>query len=118
MVDFKRKSETLNELHKRFADDDYEQNKADVKSLLQMPAFRRVFVNIVKRARVFGSISFDSVETNQVMKNIGFRELGVDIYMTANQADGEMVLKAISERNELEKHRKSVIENAMKGNNQ
>jgi len=116
MQDFKRKSERLNELHQRFSDEDYEQNKADYKALLQLPSFRRVLMNIVKRSRVFGSISFDAVDTNTVMKNIGFRELGVDIYMTANQADGAMVLKAIDERNEVERRRKDLFDNEMKGN--
>ena len=44
------------------------------------------------------------------MKTVGFRELGVDIYMAANQADGKMVLTAISERNELERARRVKID--------
>jgi len=119
MKDFKRKSEELNALQQEFADDDYNQNQDDLKALLQLPSFRRVLINIIKRARVFGSISYESADTNIVMKAIGFRELGVDIYMSANKADGEMVLKAISERNELERDRKvryDVLLNKMKGN--
>lgn len=119
MKDFKRKSDELNALQQEFADDDYRQNQDDLKALLQLPSFRRVLVNIVKRARVFGSISYESADTNVVMKAIGFRELGVDIYMSANKADGEMVLKAISERNEVERNRKARFEalvNKTKGN--
>lgn len=119
MKDFKCKSEELNALQQQFADDDYNQNQDDLKALLQLPSFRRVFVNIVKRARVFGSISYESADTNIVMKAIGFRELGVDIYMAANKADGEMVMKAISERNELERERKARLDNLVnetKGN--
>ena len=114
----RRKSDRINELHQRFADEDYQQSIADYRELLKLPAFRRLFVGIVKRARVFGSISFDRVETNDVMKQIGWRELGVDIYMTANNADGEMVLKAIQERNEIERDRKRTFEVEMKGNGQ
>lgn len=106
----RKRSEALNELHRSFGDEDAKQMQADYKALLQQPAFRRILVSILKRARVFGSISYDSVETNTVMKAIGFRELGVDIYMAANMADGAMVLKAIQERNEIERDRKARIE--------
>lgn len=116
MTDFRARSERLNELHRRFADEDAEQTRADYRELLQLPAFRRIFVNIVKRSRVFGSISFDQVDTNSVMKTIGFRELGVDIYMAANQADGHMVMKAIEERNAIERSRRDFFDNEMKGN--
>lgn len=108
-----RRSEELNALHRQFGEDDARQAQADYRELLKLPAFRRVLVAILKRARVFGSISFDDVNTNQVMKAIGFRELGVDIYMTANAADGAMVLKAIEERNEIERERKTRIENVI-----
>lgn len=114
--DRRRASDRLNDLHRRYADEDYEQTQADYRELLKLPAFRRVLVGIIKRARVFGSISFDKVETNDVMKQIGWRELGVDIYMTANNADGELVLKAIQERNEVERDRKRTFEVEMKGN--
>ncbi len=113
---YRRRSDALNDLYRRFADEDYEQVKADYRVLLQLPAFRRVLMNVVKRSRVFGSISFEKVDTNEVMKSIGFRELGVDIYMTANQADGAMVLKAIEERNAVERERRERIEQATKGN--
>jgi len=118
--DRRRASEKLNDMHRQFADEDYEQNKADYRELLKVPAFRRVLVGILKRARVFGSISMDATETNQVMKMIGWRELGVDIYMAANQADGAMVLKAIEERTAVEKERKArfdlATQNETKGN--
>jgi len=121
MRDFRRASDRLNALQKSFADEDYQQMREDYKALLQIPAFRRVFAGIVKRGRVFASIAFDSNETNEVMKNIGWRELAVDIYFTANAADGEMVLKAIKERNDLEKDRKARVDkelNETKGNEQ
>jgi hypothetical protein len=105
--EMRKRNEDLQRLHNEFAEDDAEQMHLDYKALLQVPAFRRVFVAIIKRARVFGSISYDGCETNAVMKNIGFRELGVDIYMAANEADGEMVLQAIKERNEIERERKA-----------
>jgi len=118
--DKRRASERINDMHRKFSDEDYEQTKADFKALLQVPAFRRVFAWIVKRARVFGSISMDATDTNTVMKMIGWRELGVDIYMTANKADGAMVLKAIEERNKVEMDRKIRFDletqNATKGN--
>ena len=106
----KKKSEAINDLHRSFAEADAKQMQSDYKALLQRPEFRRILVSILKRARVFGSISYDTVETNAVMKAIGFRECGVDIYMSANAADGEMVLKAIQERNEIERDRKARIE--------
>lgn len=112
-----RRSAELNELYRRFAEEDAAQTDADLKKLLQLPEFRRVFAGIVKRSRVFGSISYDSVETNAVMKAVGFREMGVDVYMMANRADGEMVLKAIAERNDLERSRAKKAEAlATKGN--
>ena len=116
MNDYRRRSDAVNDLYRRFADEDYEQNKADYKALLQLPAFRRVLMNVVKRSRVFGSISFDKADVNEVMKAIGFRELGVDVWMTANQADGAMVLKAIEERNAVERERRERLEKATKGN--
>ena len=123
MRDFRRKSEELNELQKSFADEDYEQTRADFRELLQVPAFRRVLVGIIKKARVFGSISMENTDTNEVMKAIGWRELGVDIYFTANNADGKMVMKAIEERTEIERDRKARIDilvknNGTKGNEQ
>lgn len=114
-----RKSMELKKLHAQFAQDDYLQNQQDLKALLKIPAFRRFFVSVIKKAHVFGSIMTDESQTNSVMKNLGFRELGVDIYMTANQADGEMVLKAIQERTEVERERKARIDlvyDEMKGN--
>jgi hypothetical protein len=83
---------------------------SDYRELLKLPAFRRVFAGIIERSRVFGSISYDSCETNYVMKTIGMREMGVDIFVTANNADGELVLKAISERNEIERERARKME--------
>ncbi len=112
---YRRRSDALNELYGRFAEEDREQGRADYRALLQLPAFRRVLMAVVKRARVFGSISPESAETNAVMKAIGFRELGVDIYMSANQADGAMVVKAIEERNAVERERRERIEQATKG---
>ncbi len=116
MNDCRRRSDALNDLYRRFADEDYEQTMADYKALLQLPAFRRVLMNVVKRARVFGSISLEGVETNAVMRAIGFRELGVDVWATANRADGSMVLKAIEERNAVERERRERLEKATKGN--
>ena len=115
-ADYRRRSDALNDLYRRFADEDHEQTRADYKALLQLPAFRRVLMNVVKRSRVFGSISFDKADVNEVMKAIGFRELGVDVYMAANQADGAMVLKAIEERNAVERERRERLEKATKGN--
>lgn len=115
----RRVSEEVQNLHRQFAEDDAKQNQADLKALLKMPEFRRFLIGVLKRARVFGSVSFDTVETNAVMKAIGFRECGVDIYMAANVADGAMVLKAIEERNEIERDRKAHIDalvNEKKGN--
>ncbi len=120
MADRRRASVKLNEMHRQFADEDYEQMRADYRRLLQDPAFRRVLVGILKRARVFGSVSMDTSDTNAVMKMIGWRELGVDIYFTANTADGAMVLKAIEERTQVEKDRKQRLDiaarNETKGN--
>lgn len=104
-----RRSDAMNELYRKFADEDKEQTLADYRDLLKLPAFRRVLAGILKRARVFGSISYDSVETNYIMKTIGMREMGVDIYATANSADGELVLKAIAERNEIESSRSKLV---------
>ena len=102
--------EEVKELYRKFGEEDAAQSVEDYRELLQIPAFRRVFAGILKRSRVFGSISYDSNDTNAVMKTVGFRELGVDIYMAANQADGKMVLTAISERNELERARRVKID--------
>jgi len=110
MRNFRRASDRLNDLQRGFAEEDYRQSQADYRELLQLPAFRRVLASIIRRGRVFSSVAFDSNETNEVMKNIGWRELAVDIYFTANAADGEMVLKAIRERNEVERDRKARIE--------
>lgn len=115
MNDYRRRSDAVNDLYRRFADEDYEQIRADYKALLQLPAFRRVFMSVVKRARVFGSVSFDGADTNGVMRTIGYRELGVSVYMEANQADGAMVLKAIEERNAVERERRERLEKATKG---
>lgn len=105
-----RRSEEVKELYRKFGEEDAAQSVEDYRELLQIPAFRRVFAGILKRSRVFGSISYDSNDTNAVMKTVGFRELGVDIYMAANQADGKMVLTAISERNELERARRVKVD--------
>lgn len=105
-----RRSEEMNEVYRKFAEEDKAQTVADYRELLKLPAFRRVLAGIFKRARVFGSISYDSVETNYVMKTVGMREMGVDIYTTANNADGELVVKAIAERNEVEKSRMKKLE--------
>lgn len=105
-----RKSTELKKLHAQFAQEDYAQNQQDLKALLKIPAFRRFFISVVKKAHVFSSIIMDETQTNTVMKELGFRELGVDIYMTANQADGELVLKAIAERTEVERERKARID--------
>lgn len=105
----RRASERLNEIHRRFAEEDHEQSVADYRELLKLPAFRRVLAGILKRARVFGSLSRDCTDPNQMMKMIGWRELGVDILFAANGADGAMVLKAIEERNAIERGRKDEI---------
>lgn len=109
-MNYPRKSQEMNELYRKFGDEDREQMLSDYRELLKLPAFRRVFAGIIKRSRVFGSISYDSVETNYIMKTIGMREMGVDIFVTANNADGELVLKAISERNEIERERARKME--------
>ena len=105
-----RRSDEVNELYRKFAEEDKAQTQEDYRELLQLPAFRRVFAGILKRARVFGSISYDSIDTNYILKTVGMREMGVDIFAIANNADGELVLKAISERNEVEKSRARKIE--------
>ena len=105
-----RRSEEVKELYRKFGEEDAKQTVEDYRELLKIPAFRRVFAGILKRSRVFGSISYDSNDTNAVMKTVGFRELGVDIYLAANQADGQLVLTAISERNELERARRARVD--------
>lgn len=124
MRDYRRASEKLNAMYKAYADEDYKQTQADYKALLKEAAFRRVLAGILKKGRVFGSIAFDSNETNEVFKTLGWRELAVDIYHTANAADGEAVAKAIAERNEVERERRERFEreqnqnNEMKGTNE
>lgn len=113
MITYKRESERLNEMHRVFAEEDAKQAQADYKELLQLPAFRRVLASIFKRGRVFASIAYDSNNTNEVFKTIGWRELAVDIYFTANAADGEKVLLALTERTAIEKERKARFEQAM-----
>ena len=111
---FRRRSEELNGLQRRFADEDYQQTKADYRELLKLPAFRRIFAGLMKRGRVFGSLAFEDNETNAVMKNIGWREFAVDVYFTANMADGENTALALKERNDLERQRREECERLTK----
>ena len=55
-----RRSEEVKELYRKFGEEDAAQSVEDYRELLQIPAFRRVFAGILKRSRVFGSISYDS----------------------------------------------------------
>ena len=119
----KRRSEELSRLYREAQDEDYAQTQADFKELLKLPAFRRVLIGILKKARVFGSIAMDVTPTNEVMKLVGWRELGVEIYCTANMADGSMVVQAMDERARVERERKArfeaIIKNSeTKGKNQ
>lgn len=122
MRDYKRESERLNDMHRAFAEEDAKQAQADYKELLAIPAFRRVLAAILKRGRVFASIAYDSTDTNEVFKTIGWREFAVDIYFAANAADGEKVLLAMAERTAVEKDRKArfdlVMHGKAKGNEQ
>lgn len=109
MIDNKEIRDKINNLTADFREQDRQQLIADYGELLKLPSFRRVFCALLKRTRVFGSIAMDSVDTNYVMKLIGMREMGVEVYCTGNIANGELVMKAILERNEIEQSRTKQI---------
>lgn len=115
---FKRKSEELNALHARWAEEDHDQMKADVRELMKTPAFRRFVTAIVKKGRVFGDINDDGENTHATFRDIGYRKLAVEIYMIVNGASPEEMFKAITERNEIERHRRDEYDAVLSNENE
>ena len=101
------KNKRVSRLYEKFSADDANQLKDDLKDLLEQPAFRRILAYILKRMRVFGSIGGD--KPDEIMRSIGWREAGLDLYYACNRANSKMVIKAIEERNQVEEQRRALV---------
>lgn len=101
------KNKRVSKLYEKFSADDSNQLKDDLKELLEQPAFRRILAYILKRMRVFGSIVGE--KPDEIMRSIGWREAGLDLYYACNRANSKMVIKAIEERNQVEEQRRELV---------
>ena len=101
------KNKQVSLLFDKFSADDANQLKDDLKGLLEQQSFRRFLAYILKRMRVFGSIGGE--KPDEIMRTIGWREAGLDLYYACNRANSKMVLKAIEERNQIEEQRRALV---------
>jgi hypothetical protein len=106
----RERSQRLNELYEQFGREDADQESADYKELMKIPAFRRVLMGIISRARVFGSVYPESNNANELAYLTGRREYGCEIYALANKADPTGVVEAMTERSKILKFRNQRIE--------
>lgn len=93
----------LNELEDRWGKEDREQLIADYRAVLSTPEGRRVISSICGRGGVFGFV-YNKAKGDAISLayNTGRRECATDVYVKANMAAPELVLKMFEERNKLE----------------
>lgn len=99
MDELKRRQRELNE---RFEREDRETEDADLAEVLGTEAGRRLFSGIIGRGRVFGKVfEIAGGDPTRLAYETGRREFAVSIYQKANLLQPALVLKAITERNEM-----------------
>lgn len=104
----KDRTDRIEQLYGLFQVEDATQSKADFKEMMKYPAFRRILVSFYNRGEVDKSIR--STDTTATNREIGYREMGVQLKEAAINADFDAWLLALKERNDIERERAQRLE--------
>lgn len=109
----RRAAEALNAARASFAAEDAAQELDDWGTLLKDARFRRVLAAALSSAGVFGPL--DATEANAAMRALGRRDMGLALLAAARRADGAMAMRAIAERDGLERERAERLDALARG---